>query len=444
MLFALLIACAPSPKDADHPETGAAADDSADTADSVGVDDTDDTVGTAPTGDALSDPVPLEAGAGTVTTSDSVDPEGDVDYWSVNLEEGQFLQVRTLTVAGDPEAQGFDCDGSYDTNPVDTVVEIYDPAGARIAASDDYPMGLCGRDSLALARAESGGTYVLAVTDWNNWSEGGALFGNAPVGGEEFSYTLLTTVTEAEASGGTLGDTPALAALAESTSWELQISARAWLTLYHPLGTNAGTDDLVFELDDAEGALLATVDSDAFYGSRWALGLVAPVEAGTYTLRVWDEDGVDAPEDWCWIWSETDEEQADNPEIEPDDTADQAVALALRAGDGEYEGDYVQATFDGSISPGDTDLFTAEVQDGQYLYLSVYTAQLGSPLLHQVVLFDVDGSTELATLDVDNPSLSRERPSADGSITLAITGQDDETSGYYLGYLEIWDERRPW
>lgn len=439
MLLALLLACSGAVKDHVPPDDSAPQE-SAPGDSGGGGDDSD----AGPSGDTLDDPIPIAQGQGRTKTSDAIDPEGDLDCWSVELEAGELLRVQTSTVGADPEDPGTDCDGTYDTDPLDTVLDVYDPSGERIASSDDYPLGLCGRDSLALIRAETAGTYVIAVTDWNDWDQGGELFGNPPAGGPDYTYDLYTERVTASGDGGALTEEPALALLEGGTvRWDLEVDSRAWLTLFHPLGTNADVAGLVYELDDADGQILARADSDAFYGVRWGLGLTAPLEPGNYSLSAWVEDP-DAPGAWTWVWSAADAEVADNGEAEPDDDLDAAIPLATRAGDGEYEGEYVQATFDGWIAAGDTDVFSAEVSDGQYLYLTVYVGQVGSTLRDAVALIDVDGETLLASADADSPTISAKRAGGDGSISVAIQGEDAAQSGYYLGYLEIWNARRPW
>jgi len=440
MLLTLLLACSGSVKDHVPPDDSAPSESAA--GDS-GADDSQDSEA-GPSGDTLDDPVPIAEGQGRTKTSAAIDPEGDLDCWSVELEAGELLRVQTSTTGTDPEETGADCDGTYDTNPLDTTLDVYDPAGERIASSDDYPLGICGRDSLALVRAETAGTYVIAVTDWNDWDQGGVLFGNPPTGGPDYQYDLYTWRVTPGEGGGALGDDPALALLSGGVvSWDLEVESRSWLSLFHPLGTNADVDGLVFELDDADGLTLAKVDADAFYGVRWGLGLTAPLEPGTYSLLAWDEDA-DAPGAWTWVWMDGDPDVADNGEVEPDDDPASAVPLTTRAGDGEYEGDYVQATFDGWITPGDTDVFSADVSDGQYLYLTVYVGQVGSTLRDGVALIDVDGETLLGSADADDPTISAQRAGGDGSISVAIQGEDPTQSGYYLGYLEIWNARRPW
>lgn len=400
-----------------------------------------DSAAPAPTGDAVDDAIPLVGSP----ISDTIDPAGDADYWSVELEAGQTLEAQTVTVEGDPNDADFLCDGSYDTNPLDTVVLVYDPEGVEVAAADDWWAAECGRDSIAMVRADEAGTWTVAVTDWNNWEEGGVVFGNPAVGGPEYGYTLYTTVGEPEAGGGDLPDTPVAAALDDGTAdaWTVDVPERAWVSFFNPTGSSAPVDELELSLSDTDGAELAWTDSDAFYGTRWGLGLTVPLEPGEYVLSV-AEDGEGGGDAWYWLWTSTDAASAANPEQEPDDDAASATPVGWRDGEGEYEGEYVQAQVDGWVEAGDADVFALDVADGQYLYVSVYAGQVGSLLDAAVSVVDVDGTTVLATADAASPSISGARPSADGVVTLSFSGVDAEAEGYYLAYLELWDSRRPW
>ncbi len=148
-------------------ETGPASTDSADS-DSADSDSADSDSGeAAPTGDSIDDPVWPESLSGDMPISDAMDPEGDVDWYAVDLEEGQFLGARAISVEGDPEDPEFDCDGIYDTNPIDLVLEVYDPAGERAAWADDWALQRCGYDPIALVCATEAGTWTVRVLDFH-------------------------------------------------------------------------------------------------------------------------------------------------------------------------------------------------------------------------------------------------------------------------------------
>ncbi len=434
MLFLALSACV------DPGETGTGDTSSADTAGD------DSSAEPAPTGDSMDDPVPVDDPSGATPMADVLDPAGDVDWYSVELAEGDFLQVQTVTVEGEPADPDFDCDGLTDTNPTDPVALVYDPEGNEVVAIDSWAGFSCGADGIGLVRADRGGTWTVAVTDWNSWADGGGFFGNDPVGGPEYSYRLYVTVRTAGDGGGSVGTSGELATLAEAgevDEWTVEVTERAWISLFHAPNTNADYDDLVFALVDASGTQVAHADEDAFYGIYGGLSMRYPADPGRYTLQVHDEDGVAAPEDWYWLWQWTNTEQATNAEAEPNDELASATVLTTRSGTGEYAGEYVVATFDGVVSDGDVDHFSLEVTDGQYLYLVLYTGEVGSALDGELTLYDVDGVTVLATAEDDPLTLDAERIRADGVATLAIGGTG-AGGGYYMAYLERWDSRRPW
>src|SRR3954466_4281051 len=112
MLF--LIGCAPSPGTEPPPAAQ------------------DETAVVPPTGDSMDDPIPVDDPTGLVPMRDTFDPVGDEDWFSIELDEGQFLRVQTVTVDGDPHDPDFQCDGTNDTNPADPVVIVYDPDGNEV------------------------------------------------------------------------------------------------------------------------------------------------------------------------------------------------------------------------------------------------------------------------------------------------------------------------
>lgn len=420
----------------------------------TGADDTspadagqDSSADSAPAGDSMDDPIPVDDPSGATPMAEVLDPAGDVDWYSVELAEGDFLQVQTVTVEGEPSDPGFECDGLTDTNPTDPVALVYDPRGIEVVAIDSWAGFTCGPDGIGLVRADRAGTWTIAVTDWNSWEDGGGLFGNDPAGGPEYGYRLYVTVRTAEVGGGQLGTGGELATLAQAgevDEWTVKVTERAWISLFHAPNTNADVDDLVFELVDESGARVALADDDAFYGIYGGLSMRYPADPGEYTLQVHDGDGVAAAEDWYWLWQWTHVEQAANPESEPNDEFASATMLTTRSGSGEYAGEYVVATFDGVARDGDLDAFSLDVTDGQYLYLVLYTDEVGSALEPELTLYDVDSATVLATAEGDPLALDGERIGADGVATFTIAGTGGSAEGYYLAYLERWDSRRPW
>jgi hypothetical protein len=164
--------------------------------------------------------------------------------------------------------------------------------------------------------------------------------------------------------------------------------------------------------------------------------VIAPVDPGDYSLRVWGGD-------WYWLWSDLDEDSGTVPESEPDDEIAIATRLEPIPGEGEYAGEFATATFSGQVYGHDVDVFSLDVTAGQYVYLTLDTTGIGSQLAAPaVVITGADGVTELASADGAPVSVTALRMPDDGTITIAVSGI--ESSGYYLGSVELWDERRPW
>ena len=87
--------------------------------------------------------------------------EGDVDYFSFEVVEGEWVSIRT------------DANGDDDPDLIDTVVTVYDADGDQIAANDDTSSS--NPDSRIAWHATESGTYCMKVADVDD--RGGPTFG---------------------------------------------------------------------------------------------------------------------------------------------------------------------------------------------------------------------------------------------------------------------------
>ncbi len=92
-------------------------------------------------------------------SSDTLDPTGDIDYWSFQGKKGDityiYIQAQALTTAFDPDT-------------LDTVITLYGPDKKQIAFDDD-PIGRANNDSELLTYLPADGTYYVRVEECWTW-----------------------------------------------------------------------------------------------------------------------------------------------------------------------------------------------------------------------------------------------------------------------------------
>ena len=125
------------------------------------------------------DPVPLEVQL-PITINGRIFPREDVDVWSFKAKKGQAItcEVNAARLG----------------SPLDSIIEVYDPHGQRIAENDDH----FGADSFLRFRASEDGSYQVRIHDVNF------------KGGQAYVYRLTLTadpyVDRVYPLGGRRGD----------------------------------------------------------------------------------------------------------------------------------------------------------------------------------------------------------------------------------------------
>ncbi len=110
----------------------------------------------------------------TSATMGSIDPAGDLDYYSFTGTAGQWIEVVVGT------------DSTSMTEP-DTVVTIYDSSMNQIAENDDAlprGTGAGATDSEVITMLPADGTYYVLVQSFSTWH------GDTPVGGTGYDYQV--------------------------------------------------------------------------------------------------------------------------------------------------------------------------------------------------------------------------------------------------------------
>lgn len=120
--------------------------------------------------------IPADSTEGTLGV---IDPAGDVDYYTFEGTEGQWIQIVTAV------------DDSVSPR-ADTAITLFDASMTQIADNDD---SLPRTDTNAglITRLPADGTYYLLVQEWSTWAD------DTPVGGPEYQYVVAVLDLTADA-----------------------------------------------------------------------------------------------------------------------------------------------------------------------------------------------------------------------------------------------------
>ena len=135
------------------------------------------------------------------SSSETINPAGDVDYFVFNAEGGEYLRLYTVT----------------DNEGDDTVVVLRDPNGKVVTWSDDYPTGsaISTKDSVLFAYLADEGQYSISVEDY------GSYFGEEPQGSSFYTYSIYIEEWSRATRESDAIDNPQLGIDMESTNmWD--------------------------------------------------------------------------------------------------------------------------------------------------------------------------------------------------------------------------------
>ena len=374
------------------------------------------------------------AGADPITSSPTmgtIDPAGDVDYYSFRGNAGDWvlLEAQIVNPSDDPA--------------LDTVLTLYDASMTQIAENDDF-FG-AEEDSFILSRLPADGLYYVLVQDVSTWAS------DAPRGSPSFQYALRQAVVSRDVMGVHI----------EAESGDDAASAQA-LTFTSNLALIGGsidapTDVDVFSLDITSGTLEldvlapptgphgdgSTIDlahvwvTDA--GGSEIVARVDPTQAplqpslpaGSYLLWVDAAGRTGGANDfYALALIQHDDNPPETMEAQNDDpSTPETISIASDTGDG-----YVLA----HLPDGDTDYYAFDVADGQVVSISCGSRTRGSGVIDlQGTLLDPTGPTTIVSAtetDTDPLRITDQAVPAAGTYLLELTrgSQDPEVSGDYV------------
>ncbi|MDP2308673.1 MAG: hypothetical protein Q8P18_21810 [Pseudomonadota bacterium] len=370
------------------------------------------------------------------TTSGEINPAGDVDWYAVQADGGEFFRITVVTA----EEEG----------GVNSVVSVYTGGGKRVVWEDEHPAGnVSSADSMCFGYFPSAGTYYVKVED------AGTFYESDPVGGAGESYTLEieewssvgTETDSAQAAGldfGTLSANvlysfPVLLGEASDVDWAaldlpavgspisvvaLQNGEESDMVTRVTLRNRAGDD--VLALDNP------TPDAPAYL----------PDPEGTgYVLGATDVSGGGGADYWTWLFFVIREPGSGNPPgIEPDDTLEQANGMILDDQDPD-SGEFWSAYAQGRISTeADADLYTFDVPfDDAFISVYLGAQPYGSLLAPRLELLDSTGGvldTVDSTLGSDADALNL-GPYPRGDYTLRVSAAPDTGAVGGEGYFYL-------
>lgn len=362
-----------------------------------------------------------------------INPAGDVDWYAVVAEGGEFFRATVVTAEAD--------DG------IDSVLSIYTSAGKRLAWEDEHPGGgISGIDSAVYAYFPEAGTYYLAVEDNGTFYEE-----EEPVGGPEQTYTL--TILDL-GGGGSEPDAPespnvAYESLTTNTWYSIPVLISEagdvdYASLVFPqVGTPtfflAGIHNEESELTpsltvtNAAGAVVNT-----FEGPTAEEPAYLPEPAGTrYTLAVGDANGGFGADYWGWMFFIVRDVDSGNPTaLEPNEDLAGAEPVDLEPREDDT-GVWVAAFRQGFVDVGDADVFAFTTPFDGYVTVSLGAQGYGSQLVARIELLDSAG-TVLDAADSSpgvDESVRDLGPYPAGDYYLRITSTDPGVGGeghYYL------------
>ena len=367
------------------------------------------------------------------TAEGVLNPAGDVDWYAVEAEGGEFFRASVVTAEAD--------DG------IDTVLSIYTSAGKRLAWEDEHPGGgISGIDSAVYAYFPEAGTYYLAVEDNGTFYEE-----EEPVGGPDQAYTL----TILDLGGGGLEADSLLEPGVEYDS----ITTNTWYSI-PVLISDAGDVDyasLVLPEAGAPTFFLAGVHNEeselapaltvtnaagdvvnTFAGPTAEAPAYLPGPVGTrYTVAVGDDNGGFGADYWGWMFFILRDVGTGNQSAaEPNEDLAGAEVVDLEPHDDDTDA-WVAAYRQGYVDLGDADVFAFTTPSEGYVTLSLGAQAYGSQLVARVELLDSSGAVLDAADSSDgvDESMRDRGPYPAGDYYLRITSTDPGVGGeghYYL------------
>lgn len=316
-----------------------------------------------------------------------INPDGDVDWFSVTSEGNEFVRVSIIT----------------EEDTLDAVVSVYDASGHRIVYEDAYPVGSVGTyDAIAYAYFGDAGDYYIKVEDVTTFSSSEDI-----QSGDDFFYTLNVS---SEGDGGSEPDSAQDAGLTyeiegDSIYYPIPVilaepgdADYTRLDLFdsgNPIYIAVATHD-----DGSEATPVLTLYNEA--GERVLEAtdrsgdnpMLLPDPLGTqYVLGVSDASGGGSLDHWAWAFVIVRDTSYNNPaNTEPDD--DLSMSNVVDMEDQEPDSGRWRAGFgQGRVeTPEDMDIWEFTQTDEDYVHVYVGAQDYGGLLQVRVELLDATGT----------------------------------------------------
>ena len=337
-------------------------------------------------------------------SSETINPYGDIDYFSFSAAGGEYIRAYTIT----------------DYEEGDTILTLRDPNGKIVTWSDDYPTNSAVNsfDSVLYAYLSQPGDYLLSVEDYNSYFSTGTT-----IASKNYEYSVLV-----EEWSRHVVDPDSL----EAPGYEMAIDAvNSWNSVgvvieetedidYVSINYTADSGKLVVSgivnldgsdlqstvtLHDASGEALSTKGNIGPNGT-----LHYPMmDPGQYFLTISDQLSLGGLDYWTFLFLLAVDEDPYLQETEENGDFSFANEVELNETETSNEKPYGFGRATGTISAADDeDWFVVEHQyeDG-YALLCLNSSLYGSTLVPTVEIYD--NSFELVTSIVADPS---ENPNA--------------------------------
>ena len=397
---ALAVACGSNKSDADTETdpTVPILTTSTDTAETTG--DSDNTFGSAA-------PIVFD-----VDLDGVIEPAGDIDWYSLTIDEPTWVRVDTVTV-GDR------------VDNLDTVIRVWSPSGESYALMDNYATGTVGTfDTVLYAYLDSPGAWGITVEDKTTFYTD--LFTAADWrGGRQFTYTVGVSVFDGLTSEpDSLADPDVLLTFDDGASIfavgvNLETPGDAdYLTVTTALsgeplevwGSSGNVGSTMTPKVRLYGADQTLLSEKSDVGRDGFLSYFDP-PAGDYTVEITDEEAQGGPSTWFVAYVRTYDADFSSlffgsteyyAEYEPSDLEEEALyppTVSTPIDDLFYD----VAAVEGTISlAGDIDWFGISADSAaDQVSVRCFTEEFGS-LLDLKVTVRVDGVDLAAETDVSS------------------------------------------
>lgn len=457
--LALLAAC--GEKDGTTDDSAVTTDDS-----EVTTDDSGEVATEAPDSIAeVEETAPYNTDSGLIA-EETIGEPGDRDFYGLEVEEGDFVQLRTIAYGLTGEVV------------CDTVLRLYDQDGNLLATNDDMPYRFQETDSALFFQAAYTGVYYVEVLEWSDWAENPDY---PPTGGSTYRYELYgfpldsldvlpnDSLDDADAlidSGAILYYTTAMDEYVrlflgdfdegdQVDYWPLQFTSGGAHYMFSLWPTYMGEAELALSLYNPDGERVAYTESPEFSSTYYFLydvGLMHPMSEGTWYVGVENLSGDTGPGNfYAGLYMGYTAEYG-SEEVEPnDDTLD---ASRLSFTESTSTANYFYGRAHGNIPDfDDVDTYVVTASDvdslaGRYLNAQVMAESVGSTGAFTLLVRDADDNLlGEASLHPDygtgDPELRDILLPEGGSVSVQLVPDDlgdEPLANHYYLMLRVTDD----